>query len=231
MLPAMVLACRRSPTQTRGISAGAMAGKTPIQKCWSGPAISMSWRMAERTTTRNLGSPRRCGGNARVNGIPFNDERTTPWKEGWIEVKYGSPWDRVAVRRAYKRQCVAPAGISRFSRTVSARLATRSSDRTMSILESCAKGFWSATATGARICDASGRDKRSITVHHRDPGRSVLNLMISLCPGCHARVHRTIAILSEMPALLLQRWREQHPKGHGQTMLNFQSPLSCSGAI
>jgi len=25
------------------------------------------------------------GGDARVNGIPFDDERTSPWKEGWIE--------------------------------------------------------------------------------------------------------------------------------------------------
>jgi hypothetical protein len=24
------------------------------------------------------------GGDARVNGIPFDDERTAPWKEGWI---------------------------------------------------------------------------------------------------------------------------------------------------
>lgn len=25
------------------------------------------------------------GGDARVNGIPFDDERTAPWKKGWIE--------------------------------------------------------------------------------------------------------------------------------------------------
>ena len=25
------------------------------------------------------------GGDARVNGIPFDDERTAPWKEGWVE--------------------------------------------------------------------------------------------------------------------------------------------------
>lgn len=72
-----------------------------------------------------------------------------------------------------------------------------------------------------RVCDASGRDKRSITVHHRIPGKSVLNLMISLCPACHAKVHRTLAVVSEMPPLLLQLWREQHPKGHEQRMLNF----------
>ena len=72
-----------------------------------------------------------------------------------------------------------------------------------------------------RVCGASGRDKRSITVHHRVPGRSVLYLMIALCPACHAKVHRTRAVLAHMPALLLILWREQHPNGHEQTMLDF----------
>jgi len=80
-----------------------------------------------------------------------------------------------------------------------------------------------------RVCDASGRDKRSIVVHHRVPGRSVLNLMISLCPGCHSKVHRTKAVLSQMPPLLLQLWREQHPKGYEQTALNFRA--RCTAAV
>lgn len=81
-----------------------------------------------------------------------------------------------------------------------------------------------------RVCGASGRDKRSITVHHRKPGRSVLNLMISLCPGCHAKVHRTKVVLTQMPPLLLELWREQHPNGHEQTVLNFKAgtPLHIS---
>ncbi len=76
-----------------------------------------------------------------------------------------------------------------------------------------------------RVCGASGRDKRSITVHHRVPGRSLLHLMISLCPGCDAKVHRTKAVLTQMPPLLLELWREQHPTGHEQTVLAF-APLS-----
>ena len=72
-----------------------------------------------------------------------------------------------------------------------------------------------------RVCDAPGGGKREMVVHHRVPGRSVLNLMISLCPACHAKIHRTKAVLSTMPPLLLQLWREQHPRGHEQTMLNF----------
>jgi 5-methylcytosine-specific restriction endonuclease McrA len=74
-----------------------------------------------------------------------------------------------------------------------------------------------------RVCGASGRRKRSIVVHHRVPGRSVLHLMISLCPVCHVKVGRTKAVLSQMPALLLELWREQHPLGHEQTALNFKA--------
>jgi len=29
-------------------------------------------------------------------------------------------------------------------------------------------------------------------------------------------------VLSEMPKLLLELWREQHPRAHEQTMLDFQ---------
>lgn len=73
-----------------------------------------------------------------------------------------------------------------------------------------------------RVCDAPGTGKRSIIVHHRVPGQSRMHLMISLCPGCHARVHRTKAVLVSMPSLLLELWREQHPKGHEQTALDFR---------
>lgn len=76
-----------------------------------------------------------------------------------------------------------------------------------------------------RVCDAAGRDKRSIIVHHRVPGKSLLRLMISLCPACHARILRTRVVIRMMPPLLLELWRELHPKGHEQTALNF-SPIS-----
>ncbi len=72
-----------------------------------------------------------------------------------------------------------------------------------------------------RVCDASGRDKRSIIVHHRIPGRSVLNLMLSLCAGCYAKIQRTKVLLWAMQPLLLKLWREQHPKGHEQKQLDL----------
>jgi hypothetical protein len=82
--------------------------------------------------------------------------------------------------------------------------------------------FWSETAIVA-VSVTLQADKRSIIVHHRVPGKSVLNLMLSLCPGCHAKIHRTKAVLSAMPPLLLALWREQHPKGHEQVQLDFSS--------
>jgi 5-methylcytosine-specific restriction endonuclease McrA len=70
-------------------------------------------------------------------------------------------------------------------------------------------------------CGAPGRRKRSITVHHRQPGVSLLSLMISLCPKCHAKVERTQMVLSEMNPLLLELWREKHPQGLEQFALDF----------
>jgi hypothetical protein len=55
----------------------------------------------------------------------------------------------------------------------------------------------------------------------------VLHLMISLCLGSHAKVGRTKAVLSQVPALLLELWREQHPLGNEQTTL-FQGQLPSS---
>lgn len=81
-----------------------------------------------------------------------------------------------------------------------------------------------------RVCDACGRDKRSIIVHHRRPGKSAFKLMLALCPGCHAKVLRTRAALSAMPPLLLELWRERHPYGHEQVQLDFQVEEACRQA-
>lgn len=70
-----------------------------------------------------------------------------------------------------------------------------------------------------RVCDASVRGKRKIFVHHRVPGESVLNLMIALCPGCYAKIHRTKAALAIMPPLLLKLWREQNLTGRSRSPL------------
>jgi hypothetical protein len=82
-----------------------------------------------------------------------------------------------------------------------------------------------------RGCGASGRGKRKVTVHHRVPSVSRLELMISLCPGCHAKVERTKMMLSEMTPLLLALWREQHPEGHEQVMLAFDARGPATQAV
>lgn len=60
-----------------------------------------------------------------------------------------------------------------------------------------------------------------IPVHHRVPGWSVLALRISLCPECHAKVHRTRLGRALMVPLLLELWSEQDLRGHEQPALNF----------
>ena len=55
-----------------------------------------------------------------------------------------------------------------------------------------------------RVCAAPSGRKREVIVHYRVPGKSVLALMIDLCPGCHAKVHRTKAVLTAWPRLLLE---------------------------
>jgi hypothetical protein len=46
-------------------------------------------------------------------------------------------------------------------------------------------------------------------VHHREPGKSLLHLMIALCAGCYAKGNWTKAVLKEFSQLLLALWREQ----------------------
>jgi 5-methylcytosine-specific restriction endonuclease McrA len=72
-----------------------------------------------------------------------------------------------------------------------------------------------------RGCGKRGGRKRSIGVHHRRPGISTLRWMVSLCPGCHAKVHRTRVLRRRMSPFLLKLWREQHPGAPEQNLLPF----------
>ena len=45
--------------------------------------------------------------------------------------------------------------------------------------------------------------------------------MITLCLACHAKVTRTQYLKREWPPLLRLLWREQHPRSHEQTALDF----------
>ena len=70
-------------------------------------------------------------------------------------------------------------------------------------------------------CTTLKRGKRSIAVHHRQPGNSDPKWMATLCLPCHAKVTRTRFLNQDWPKLLIELWREQHPESHEQTMLDF----------
>jgi len=57
----------------------------------------------------------------------------------------------------------------------------------------------------------SQQDRDFIVVHHRVPGLSRPELMISLCAACHAIVERLHVLRSWLPPQLVILWREQHP--------------------
>jgi hypothetical protein len=69
-------------------------------------------------------------------------------------------------------------------------------------------------------------ERHKLCVHHRVPGVSRLDLMITLCTGCHAIVERTQIVLGEMTPLLLVLWREKHPEGKEQLYLPLDSEWS-----
>lgn len=70
-------------------------------------------------------------------------------------------------------------------------------------------------------CSTVKRGKRSIAVHHREPGNSNSAKMLTLCLACHAKVTRTLFVEADWPDFLRVLWREQHPEGHEQSALNF----------
>jgi 5-methylcytosine-specific restriction endonuclease McrA len=78
-----------------------------------------------------------------------------------------------------------------------------------------------------RVCGRPGGRKRSLAVHHRVAGKSELGLMITLCLAHHAMVTRTLALLNDWPELLRILWREQHPHGHEQKMLEFDAKMAA----
>jgi hypothetical protein len=70
-------------------------------------------------------------------------------------------------------------------------------------------------------CRKAGTAKRTLAVHHREPGNSDPDLMITLCLAHHAMVSRTQMLCKDWPELLRILWREQHPEAHEQTALDF----------
>lgn len=64
-----------------------------------------------------------------------------------------------------------------------------------------------------------------LAVHHRQPGVSSLDLLVTLCPACHAMVERTQMFFRDGPELLRLLWRELHPQASEQLPLFAVAPL------
>ena len=77
-------------------------------------------------------------------------------------------------------------------------------------------------------CTTVKRGKRSVAVHHREPGNSDPGKMLTLCLACHAKVTRTLFLQDDWPEFLRVLWREQHPDGHEQRALNFSLLLPAA---
>jgi hypothetical protein len=69
-----------------------------------------------------------------------------------------------------------------------------------------------------RGCQAAAVDS-VLSVHHREPGRSSLELLVTLCPACHALIERTEVLFRDVPELLRVLWRERHPAASEQMSL------------
>jgi hypothetical protein len=69
-----------------------------------------------------------------------------------------------------------------------------------------------------RGCQAGAVDS-VLSVHHREPGRSSLGLLVTLCPACHALIERTQVLFRDVPELLRVLWRERHPAASEQMLL------------
>ena len=74
-------------------------------------------------------------------------------------------------------------------------------------------------------CGTTKRGKRSVAVHHREPGNSDPTKMLTLCLPCHAKVTRTLCVQDDWPQFLRVLWREQHPEGHEQSALDFATKV------
>jgi 5-methylcytosine-specific restriction endonuclease McrA len=58
-----------------------------------------------------------------------------------------------------------------------------------------------------RGCGATHR----LHVHHRRRGVNERDLLVTVCAGCHSRIHRLRAVRRWIPEALVPLWAEWHP--------------------
>jgi hypothetical protein len=87
----------------------------------------------------------------------------------------------------------------------------------------------SALEHDGRACRACQSQHYYLNVHHRHPGDHTQ--LVTLCAGCHARVHRTGILRRWLPEILVLLWREWHPDSVEQLQLPLElSAAALSGA-
>ncbi len=47
--------------------------------------------------------------------------------------------------------------------------------------------------------------------------------LVTLCAGCHARVHRLQSLRYWLPPVILQFWEEQHPEAPRQLQFDLEA--------
>jgi NMD protein affecting ribosome stability and mRNA decay len=70
------------------------------------------------------------------------------------------------------------------------------------------------------ICQGCGAGNQR-SVHHRRPGIHDGQWLITLCPACHAVIHKLLAHRRWLPGRLVELWHEQHR----HVPLQFQLPI------
>jgi len=83
-------------------------------------------------------------------------------------------------------------------------------------------------ARDVNTCQVCGREEegKCLSVHHRRCGVSKVQLLITLCPACHAVIHRTQLWRAHAGPLAAVLWREQHPGAAEQLALPFDQGSS-----
>ena len=76
-----------------------------------------------------------------------------------------------------------------------------------------------------RVCGGA----ELLVVHHRRP-RQAYQALITLCAGCHQRLHRLGAIRRWLPPTLVELWAEQHPGVARQGQFPVQFPVQFPAA-
>jgi hypothetical protein len=73
-----------------------------------------------------------------------------------------------------------------------------------------------------RRCQSCGAGQL-LPVHHRRPGIHEREWLVTLCAGCHARVHRVQSLRFWLPRVVLQLWEEQHPHAPRQWQFELET--------